>query len=143
MKYLESKYLNTLNNEELFKKVKRVQDVHEMVLFIKSVNTITQIRLAIMVYNNARTKAATLDSPVIKTYYHPIEEEIVKALACKITLQEFIAERRCIDGNTNPATLTKRWNKIAYLLQVYTAYADYTDLTLTIKNNQRSQEDGN
>lgn len=142
MKYPESNYLNNLSNEELFKKVKRVQDVHEMVLFIKSVNTITQIKLAIMVYNNASTKSATIDSPVIKTYYHPIEEEIVKALACKITLQEFIAERRCIDGNTNPATLTKRWNKIAYLLQVYTAYADYTDLTLNIKTKQRSQ-DGN
>ena len=60
-----------------------------------------------------------------KVLYHPIEEEIVKAICIGIDMDEFIADLISI-GDCSPASakmIKRRWHKVEHLLQVYQAYS--------------------
>jgi hypothetical protein len=77
-----------------------------------------------MVCNRAVNK---LNKPLYryeKSCYHPIEIEIMKALACHVTFNEFLAERMAVDSGTNREMLKRRWLKVEKLIAVYKVYND-------------------
>lgn len=60
------------------------------------------------------------DSTVL---YHPIEEEIVKAIASGIDVDDFVAQFVSMDMQSSASMLRRRYHKIAHLLSIYQAYS--------------------
>ena len=111
----------------LYNEFQRIKNASAFTCIIRQKPLHDQIKLAEFLCTSAYIKSHRQKAKVDdrKVLYHPIEEEIVKAICSGIDMDEFIADLISTgDCSTASARMIKRrWYKIEHLLQVYQAYS--------------------
>lgn len=110
----------------LYSNFRQCRNFAAFMSFMRGIDVIDQIKLAEFILESTSIKAHTVrdvidDSMVL---YHPIEEEIVKAIASGVDVKDFMAQYISTHPESSASMLRRRYYKIAHLLQVYQAYSD-------------------
>lgn len=113
------------STNKLVKIVKAVKNVAAFTALVRSSRLDEQLNLAEIVCATVYKKAHTPRNPIDDrtVLYHPIEEEIVKAIASGIDVDDFIIQFQSTDLISSATMLRRRYYKIAHLLQIYQAYS--------------------
>ena len=111
----------------LYNEFQRTKNASAFTCIIRQKPLHVQIKLAEFLCTSAYIESHRQKSKVddTKVLYHPIEEEIVKAICSDIDMDEFIADRIGM-GDCSSASakmIKRRWHKVEHLLQVYQAYS--------------------
>ena len=93
---------------------------------MRGMDVIDQIKLAEFLLEATSIKEHTVRDVIddSKVLYHPVEEEIVKAIASGIDVFDFVPQYVSTHAGSSASMLRRRYYKIAHLLQVYQAYSD-------------------
>lgn len=113
-----------MTNEQLQNSINAVKNIAAFTALIRSSAIDEQIKLSEYLCAKIFIKSHTPRNPIdYSTMYHPIEEEIVKAIASGIDVDDFVAQFVSMDMQSSASMLRRRYHKIAHLLSIYQAYS--------------------
>lgn len=114
-----------MTNEQLQNSINAVKNVAAFTALMRSSAIDEQIKLSEYLCAKIFIKSHTPRNPIDDrtVLYHPIEEEIVKAIASGIDVDDFIVQFQSTDLISSATMLRRRYYKIAHLLQIYQAYS--------------------
>lgn len=114
-----------MTNEQLQNSINAVKNVAAFTALMRSSAIDEQTKLAEYLCAKIFIKSHTPRNPIDDStvLYHPIEEEIVKAIASGIDVDDFVAQFVSMDMQSSASMLRRRYHKIAHLLSIYQAYS--------------------
>lgn len=123
-KHVNNNFIDRITKQQMYERLNTFTCLGYVIRLLHVLPEVKKIQFIDMVCNRAANK---LHKPLYryeKSCYHPIEIEIVKAIACHISFNEFLCERMAVDSSTNKKMLKRRWLKVEKLISVYNVYND-------------------